>query len=330
MPETPSRTDPTGQALPYDGSVSVVSTTRPATMPGRIWLYLREMYPIGSRLLVSAIIFFEIYFVLLLNYGVTDFHIGAPEAVGTWTVFCFLLALRIADDLKDVETDARLFPHRVLPSGRVDRRDLWVLLGIVVAPTTVLNAVYLNNLPFFIVLFLYGTVMSMWFFAKARIQPNLFLALLTHNPVMMVLNLYVISYGVLAYGLDPWTWTTFLLAWTMYFPSLIWEVVRKVRAPREETAYVTYSSLWGYRPAARFVLLLIWLDILTNLSLVFAVSRLAMIPLTVNVLWVTWTILRWVRQPESFRLRERVDRYTYIVEGLMVVAVVVFLTLGYY
>lgn len=321
----------TSPPLPYDGSVTTIkSDHRPASMPGRIWLYLREMYPLPSRLLVSAILFFEIYFVLLLNYGITSFHIGVREAVGTWTVFSFLLVLRIADDLKDAETDARLFPHRVLPSGRVDKRDLYVLLGTVVTLATVLNVAYMNNLIFFAVLFLYGTGMSMWFFAKSKIQPNLLLALLTHNPVMMILNLYVISYGVIAYDLDPFTWTTFLLAWTMYFPSLIWEVVRKVRAPSEETAYVTYSSLWGYKQAAWFVLGLVWVDVLTNLSLVYAVSRLAMVPLAINVAWVTWTILRWIRRPESFKLREKVDRYTYVVESLMVIAVVLFLTVGYY
>ncbi len=316
--------------LPYDASSSVTTAGRPRTMLGRQWLYLSEMYPVPSRLLVAAILWFEIYFVLLLNYGVTQFRIGLPEAVGTWTVFAFLLVLRIADDVKDYDTDQRLFPHRALPSGRVDRRDLAVLLTVVVVVTTLLNVAFMNNLVFFAFLFVYGTGMSLWFFAKSKIQPNLFLALVTHNPVLMVLNVYVISYGVIAYGLAPFTLTTVLLAWTMYFPGLIWEVARKIRAPQEETEYVTYSKLWGYRKAALFVLGLVWVDVLTNLSLVYAVSRVAMVPLLLNVGWVTWTILRWVRRPNAFQLGPRVDRYTYIVEGLMVVAVAVYLTVGYF
>ncbi|QTE28509.1 UbiA prenyltransferase family protein [Pengzhenrongella sicca] len=307
-----------------------VSEVVAPTWFGRVRTYLREMFPVGPRLLVAAILFFEIYFVLLLNEGVTEFRLGAGELVGAWSVFAFLLVLRIADDLKDVDVDLRLFAHRPLPSGRVRTADLRVLLGIVVAVTTVLNVAFMNNLPYFALLFGYGTAMSLWFFAKSKIQPNLFLALITHNPVLMVLNVYILSFGVIKYGLDPFSLTTFLLAWTMYFPGLIWEVARKIRAPRDETAYVTYSKLWGYQKAARFVLLLIWLDVATNVALVFAVSRLALIPLALNVLWITRTILRWRRDPDAFAIAPAVDRYTYTVEGLMVVAVATYLTLGYF
>jgi 4-hydroxybenzoate polyprenyltransferase len=305
-------------------------TTARRTWVGRVWTYLQEMYPVASRLVVAAILFFEIYFILLLNEGVTHFHLGAGEAVGAWTVFAFLLVLRIADDIKDADTDLRLFPSRPLPSGRVTRTDLYVLLGLVVVVTTALNVVFMNNVPFFAVLFAYGTAMSMWFFAKSKIQPNLFLALVTHNPVLMVLNVYIISFGVIRYGLNPFTLTTFLLAWTMYFPGLIWEVGRKVRAPRDETEYVTYSKMWGHRRAAGFVLALIWVDILTNLTLVFAVSRLAMIPLAIDVWWITRKILLWIRNPDAFEFGKTVDRYTYIVEGLMVLGVIAYLTLGYF
>ena len=98
----------------------------------------------------------------------------------------------------------------------------------------------------------------------------------------------------------------------------------------KETAYVTYSKLWGYQKAAKFVLALIWIDVATNLTLVFAVSRLALIPLALNTLWITRTILAWLRDPESFAIAGKVDRYTYTVEGLMVVAVAAYLTLGYF
>ncbi|MGJ6981433.1 hypothetical protein ACSDQ9_13025 [Aestuariimicrobium soli] len=295
---------------------------------GRIADYLAEMYPPASRLLISAIVFFEIYFVLLLNYDVRNFELGWQEVVGTVTVFGFLLMLRIADDLKDTEVDRRLFPHRAVPSGRVRLSDLRILQVINVVVVVAANVAVMNNLAFFAVLYAYGAAMSLWFFARARIQPNLFLALVTHNPVMMIMNIYVISFGVIKYGLQPFTLTTVLLAWTMYFPSLIWEIARKIRAPQEETAYVTYSSLWGHRKAAWFVLAIIWVDVLTNLTLVFAVSRLAMIPLVLNLAWITWTIIRWLRDPGRFAFGPKVDRYTYGVEGLMVLAVAVNLFLG--
>jgi hypothetical protein len=64
--------------------------------------------------------------------------------------------------------------------------------------------------------------------------------------------------------------------------------------------------------------------------LVFAVSRLALIPLALNVLWITRTILVWLKDPEAYPFAPKVDRYTYTVESLMVLAVATYLTLGYF
>lgn len=287
------------------------------------------MYPVVPRIGVALIIFFELYFVLLLNYGVTDVRLGAQEAVGAWTIFTFLLLLRIADDFKDLETDKRLFAHRALPSGRVFHRDLWVLLWVSVSITVVLNIVFMNNLAYFAFLYIYGTLMSLWFFQRHRIQPNLLLALVTHNPIVMVMNVYVISFTCIKYGLDGFTWTTVLLAFTLYFPGLIWEIARKIRAPGEETEYTTYSKILGYRKVTRFILVLTLLDVVTNLVLVYQVNRFAMILLVANVVWITMIYRKYLKDPERFSLIRKVDRYAFTTEGIMILAVAAHLLVGY-
>lgn len=90
----------------------------------RLAVYYKEMFPLLPRFFVAAIMFFEIYFVLLLNDGVTTFHFDHQELIGIFTIFVFLMILRIADDFKDYETDRRLFPHRALPSGRGEKEGL--------------------------------------------------------------------------------------------------------------------------------------------------------------------------------------------------------------
>lgn len=299
-------------------------------MFARIRIYLREMFPVLSRLFVAALIFFEIYFVLLLNHGVADYRIGIQEFIGAFTVFAFLLLLRIADDLKDFESDQKLFPDRPLPSGRVRRRDLAVLVAAVTAVVAGLNLLYMNNLIWFALLFGYGLAMSLWFFARARIQNNLMLAVVTHNPVMMILNLYIISFTVIKYQLPPVTLAGVLLAFSLYFPGLIWEVARKIRAPQEETEYVTYSRLWGHRKATRFVQILTLADIATNLYLVYAINRPLMAALLINVTVMTWQFSRYIADPTRFRLIGKVECYTIITESIMVLAVVIHLTFGYH
>ena len=67
----------------------------------RLHIYFKERYPLFARFLLGCIVFLEIHFIILLNHGVTDFHLGIQELVGAYTVFAFLLWLRVADDLKD-------------------------------------------------------------------------------------------------------------------------------------------------------------------------------------------------------------------------------------
>ena len=58
----------------------------------RLQIYFKEMYPIIPRIVLGLIIFFEIYFIVLLNSGITEFNIGIQEIIGTYTVFAFNVA----------------------------------------------------------------------------------------------------------------------------------------------------------------------------------------------------------------------------------------------
>lgn len=288
----------------------------------RLGIYFKEMYPLGQRFGLAIIYFFEIYFVLLLNVGIADFSLGIQEFVGVYTIFSFLMILRIADDFKDYETDRRLFPERALPSGRVSKRDLAWALAFIVISSAGLNVIYMNNIYWFLFLYIYGTLMALWFFQKGKIQNSLPLALVTHNPVMMVLNIYIITFVCYKYGLPLLSWPTFLLAFTMYFPSLIWEISRKIRAPKDETEYVTYSKLFGYARASKFVRNLTLLDIVTNVLLLWHLSKIGVVILLANVLWMTVQFQQFIADPTRFSLKERVERYTYITEATMVLAVI--------
>ena len=121
---------------------------------------------------------------------------------------------------------------------------------------------------------------------------------------------------------------TVLLAFTMYFPSLIWEVCRKIRAPKDETEYVTYSKLFGYKKATRFIEVVTLLDILTNFALLWNISHVGVVILVLNVIWMTVQFEQFIKDPTRFNIRERVERYTYITETTMVLSVAVYLLMG--
>ena len=294
----------------------------------RLYIYFKERYPIIPRLGIGLIVFAEIYFIILLNNGIKEFNIGIQECIGAFTVFAFLMWLRVADDLKDYETDKKLFKDRPLPSGRTKRSDVMIICTIVQAIALILNVIFMNNIIFFAILYIYGFLMSKWFFQKSKIQPSLPLALVTHNPVQAIVNLYIISFTVIKYGIQPISLVNVMALFTLYFPALIWEVSRKIRAPKDENAYTTYSKLFGYKKATRFVLIVTLMDLVTNIVLVWNLNKISIAILVLLASWMTWKFIQFMKKPTRFKLVDKVERYTYLQETTMLLTVVVFLLVG--
>ena len=280
----------------------------------RLYIYLKEMLPPLKCAAVSVILFFEIYFLIILIADVGKFTIGVREIIGCLTVFTFLLSLRIADDFKDYKTDLILFPDRPLPSGRVKKSDLTVLLIGLNAVVITLNILYMNNLVYYAVLMIYGALMSIWFFARSKIQKNLFLALITHNPVDFIVNIYIISFTCIKYGLPIFTFNNLLIAFTLYWPTLIWEIARKTRAPKDETEYTTYSKLYGYQKITRIILVIITFDVITSAKLMYELWTPGIIAVVAAYAWFVVMCVRFMKNPERFKLAGRIEIYELITE----------------
>ena len=186
----------------------------------------------------------------------------------------------------------------------------------------------MNNLLFFIILYGYGYLMSKWFFQKSKIQPSLPLALITHNPVQMFINLYIISFTCIKYYIPALSLTTVMALFTLYFPALIWEVSRKTKAPKDENEYVTYSKLFGYKKATRFVLIITIVDIITNIILVWNLNKISVLVLILLVTWMTYKFIEFIKDPEKYKIVSKVERYTYLQETTMLLTVALYLLIG--
>lgn len=287
----------------------------------RLAIYFKEMYPPLSRLFVALLIFLQVYFLLLLNHGIGTFHFSHREAIGVVTIFVFLLLLRIADDFKDYKTDQVNFPHRALPSGKVKKSDLIYVIVLAIAVVFILNLFFMPNILWFLILFTYGALMSVWFFQRHRIQSNLIMALITHNPVQFVLNFYVISFVVETYSLPFLSWQSILVTFTMYFPVLAWEVSRKIRAPEAETQYTTYSKVMGVKGSTRVVVIAVVLDLLTNVILLWHINLPFAILMVLNGLYQLWKTKQFVRSPQSFDYGEMMEAYIYRTEVAVVLGI---------
>ena len=308
----------------------------------RLNIYFKEMYPIIPRLILGYLVFGEMYFIIALNGGITEIQglemigangsktLGIQELICGFTVFSFLCWLRIADDFKDYELDCRLFAYRPLPSGRVTKRDLKIFISILIALTLLINLIFMPNFIFCLFLYTYGSLMAVWFFQKYKIQKSLVKALVTHNPVQLILNLYIISFTLIKYNgiINVKPLYIGCALFTLYFPAFIWELSRKLRAPKDETEYVTYSKLFGYKKPTTLIEIVTIVDIITNMILVWNLNKIAILALGINTAWMTWKFEQFKKNPEQFKIVDKVERYTYIQESMMIITVVLYLIVG--
>ena len=291
----------------------------------RFWIYFKEMYPLVPRLFLAFGLFFAIDFLIIANNGVKNFSIGGQEFIAILTTFSFLLALRIADEFKDYESDKKNFPERPLPSGRVKKSDLITLLLIFQIPTIALNLIFMNNLWWFIALYAYGILMTFWFFAKKWIQPNLMLALITHNPVQLLLNFYIISFICTKYGLSILTPNIILIGLALYLPGLTWEISRKIRAPKQETAYTTYSKIMGYKTATLVVVALILTSTIIDTFILWRLYPLAIIVLWTLFAFVLAKSILFIKNPAKSPYIKTTTTFIYLEQMTLLATALIFI-----
>lgn len=231
-------------------------------MMKRLWIYLSEMYPLTSWLGTSLMGFM----VLTLAWRLSEGPSFAWHTLSAALCLCFFsLLIRVMDEFKDFEDDKKNYPNRPLPSGRVEKSDLVVLGWTCVGVSLVLSLWDRGVLLMALAVLGFSFLMLKWFFVEAPIRRSLPLALLTHHPIVLLHFGYVLA-AHQASGQPltaPQMWSILPLVAMM----TNWEFCRKIRAPKDETAYTTYSKIWGPRRATAVALVLQVVVLATALNL---------------------------------------------------------------
>jgi len=170
--------------------------------------------------------------------------------------FFFFLQLRILDEFKDFEEDARWRPYRPVPRGIVTLREL-IYLWIVAAAIQVVLALLFDArlLLLLVVIWSYSGLMGVEFFVRDWLKAHPVAYMVSHIMIVPMITLYITAYDWLTAGL-PDGRIGWLLALS-YVGFCIIEIGRKIRtAEDEEEGVETYSALWGIRTAVTVWLLL--------------------------------------------------------------------------
>jgi 4-hydroxybenzoate polyprenyltransferase len=227
----------------------------------RLAIYLNEMFPITSFIgtLLTAFAFQLSYLRLFSNP--TRFHY--QMLLSGIVITAVTLLIRVMDEFKDFEDDKRNFPNRPLPSGKVRSSDLKALAAVCVALIVLLSLTSINLFIFALITLGYTLLMLKWFFIENKMRQSLPLAFISHHPIVIFNVVYLLLGMIETFsGLD-WSKAYLVLPVALIFTN--WEIARKIRSPKDETAYTTYSKIWGPRVA-------IVVSILLQMAYTFSVS----------------------------------------------------------
>lgn len=218
----------------------------------RLGIYLNEMFPVTSFVgtLLTGI---SIQLVYMRLYGIPA-HFHYQILFSAIVLMSVTLLIRVMDEFKDYPDDLKNYPNRPLPSGRVLRSDLKVLGGICLAIVPILSLTSIPLFLFSLVVLSYTFLMLKWFFIEEKMRKSLILALISHHPIVFF------NFAYLIVGLnETFPGLNWHGAWYVFPIGLIftnWEISRKIRMPEQETAYVTYSQIFGPRKAILVALVL--------------------------------------------------------------------------
>jgi hypothetical protein len=215
----------------------------------RWWTYQKERFPLLAHgPLIAAFSASAVSYSALLRRGAAPapraFLIAFGVSLGSFAL------LRIADEFKDAEEDARFRPYRPVPRGLVTLRELG-RVGAGIAGLQLLLAAE-TGWPLIGLLFVtwtYFGLMSREFFARTWLKARPIVYLFSHMLIMPLIDWFATGCDWVRAGEGMPPGLFWFLA-ASFCNGIVIELGRKIRAPEQEEAGVeTYTFLWG-RPVA--------------------------------------------------------------------------------
>jgi hypothetical protein len=238
------------------------------SLVARFIRYQRERFPFaGHGLLIFTFTFSAISYSRICR-GAEGFIPTGRFVVGAITSLLLFFLLRVYDEFKDADDDARYRPYRPVPRGLISLRELGRIGIVVVMMQIALNGFVMPvMLPAYFLVLGYMGLMRKEFFVAAWLKKHPLLYMLSHMAVMPMIDLYTTGLDWINAGVSPPRGIEFFLVVT-FLNGIVIEIGRKIRAEEgEEVGVETYSALYG-RVRATWI----WIGIisLTAVSAVFA------------------------------------------------------------
>lgn len=226
------------------------------TLAERLWIYQAERFPLAKTVPLLACFSAAS---ITLSAVLSDRPLPGIAAyiIGFLLVFILFFQLRVTDEVKDGEDDAKYRPERPIPRGLVTLR-LIVSFGVATIPIGIILALIHGAGLVWLLLLTWGwlTAMTFEFGVPEWLKARPVLYLLSHMAIMPLIDLLLTGIEWLPHGsAAPALWLFIALSFSN---GCVLELGRKLWAQENERVGVdTYSGLWGPKSAAQIWLIFV-------------------------------------------------------------------------
>lgn len=212
----------------------------------RLFIYQKERFPVlGHGLLVAAFSFSAISYSRICR-GAAGFVSLRTFFTGIFITISLFFLLRVSDEFKDAEDDARYRGRLPVPRGLISLRELALTTIPIIILQLYINVFILPGmLILYVVVIAYLLLMGKEFFMSAWLKKHQFWYVVSHMFIIPLIDIYASGLDWKLEGARPPNGLFWFFA-VSYMNGIVLEIGRKIRIPEMESeGVITYSALLG-------------------------------------------------------------------------------------
>lgn len=277
----------------------------------RFWIYQKERFPFFQNgLLIFAFTFSAISYSRICRKASGFIDLG-QFIIGAITAFLFFFLMRVFDEFKDAQDDAKYRSYRPVPRGLISLRELWWIgFGVILIQIITNFLIMPVMLGVYFLVLIYLLLMTKEFFVRQWLKAHPVAYMLSHLIIMLLINFYTAGLDWINAGEDtPPKGLVFFLI-TTFLNGIVIEIGRKIRSREaEEVGVETYSALYGSKKST-----LTWILILFS-TFIFAViasyvagfgniALIILVSLLVSGLFVSFRFIKTQQQSHAKQIEQ--------------------------
>ncbi len=235
-----------------------LSRQKDAVFIKRFWIYLSERFPpFAHGILISIFTFSAISYSRICR-GAEGFISLGDYLIGISLTISLFFLVRVFDEFKDKEEDAKYRTYLPVPRGLISLKELrWVGITVAALQIALLLIFQMPMLWLYLMVLAYLCLMGVEFFIPRWLKAHQIAYITSHMFIIPLVDVYATGLDFLLEGVDPPPGLGFFFL-VSYLNGMVLEFGRKIRAPhKEEEGVLSYTSLYGTRGGT-----FIWLALL--------------------------------------------------------------------